>query len=272
MAYTKITDHEAQALARLAFQYQPSTNIRALVSAGASGVQTIEDVLWTLYTERLLDSAVGAQLDVLGAIVGQAREAATDDVYRARLRGRVLANRSDNTVETLLAIVRAVLNDPAAVAVFARSQPAAFTITIDDVAIDEDTALVLAGLIRDARSAGVGGSIITSTEPPEDTFAFAGPVGFLSALTAAGAATLTITGDATAFSPTGSLTLDEGTTEQEVVAYTARAGSTFTLDGVTSYDHPAGTSAVPEPDTDGDGFGDDTTPGVGGVLAGVYEA
>lgn len=271
MAYTQITDHEAEALARLAVQFESSTNLRAIVSAGAESVQTAEDVLWQLYSERLLDGAVGEQLDAIGAVVGQPRESATDDQYRARLRGRILANRSDNTVETLLSIVRAVLGDTVA-ATFAARAPAAFTIDVAG-AVTADDAEVLAGLISDARAAGVGGQLITSTSPDADTFAFQDPVGFLSALTGSGALTLVITGDATAFPASGSLLIDENQAASEVVSYTSRTGSTFTLVGTTANAHVqyASVRASP-PSTDGLGFGDSSDPAEGGVLAGVLSA
>ena len=271
MAYTQETDHVSSALARLAVQFEEATNLRAIVSAGVGSVQTAEDVLWELYSERLLSGAVGDQLDAIGAVVGQARESATDDQYRARLRGRILANRSDNSIETLLAIVRAVLGDTVA-ATFATRAPAAFTIDVAGT-VTADDASVLAGLIADARAAGVGGQLITSTSPDADTFAFQDPVGFIAALTGSGAATLVITGDATAFPASGSLLIDENQAASEVVSYTSRTGSTFTLVGTTANAHVqyASVRASP-PSTDGLGFGDSSDPAEGGVLASVLSA
>lgn len=269
MAYTQITDHDAQALARLAFQFESSTNLRAVISAGAASVQTAEDVLWALYNERLLDGAEGAQLDAIGAVIGQAREAATDDQYRARLRGRILANRSDNSVETLLSIVRAVLG-VAVVATLTQYQPAAFVIDVSGEVSDDD-AEVLAGLIADARAAGIGAGLIYATEPDDEAFTFAGPVGFLSAATLAGVSALTITGDATEFPASGALLVGEGTANVENVSYVSRVGSVFTLAGPTANAHAQYDAIVVAPTTQ-QGFGDSTNPATGGVFAGVLAA
>lgn len=271
MAYTQITDHDAQALARLAAQFESSTNLRALVSVGAAGAQDAEDVLWALYTERLLSDAEGEQLDNLGAIVGQPRDTATDDQYRARLAGRILANRSDNTVETLLSIVRAVLGSTVE-ATLTQYQPAAFEIDVSGE-VSADDAEVLAGLIADARAAGVNGRLISSTEPDADTFTTQDPIGFVSTTILAGVGTITITGDATTFPISGQLILDEDTGDSETVTYTSRTGSTFTLSGVTAngHDQYATVRATPAV-TDGKGFGSDSDPAEGGVFAGVLAA
>lgn len=271
MAYTEITDHDALALARLAVQFAESTNLRALVTVSANGVQTAEDVFWALYSERLLTGAVGAQLDSLGAVVGQPRESATDDQYRARIAGRILANRSNNGVEVLLAIVRAVLGSTVE-ATFTAYPPASFVIDVAG-AVTADDAEVLAGLIRDARAAGIGASLVTSTSPDAETLAFQDPVGFLAALTGAGASTLVIAGDATVFPASGTLLIDENLGASESKAYTSRTGSTFTLTGTTANAHAAGASVrMTPPVTDGLGFGDSGDPAEGGDFAGVLSA
>jgi hypothetical protein len=271
MPLAHVTDHEAQALARLAQQFESSTNLRALVSAGAGSVQTAEDVLWALFTERLLDGAAGAQLDNLGAVVGQLREASTDDQYRARIRGRILANRSDNSVEAILGIVRAVLDDPNAFATLTQYAPAAFLVEVTDDAIDTDTATALAALIRVARAAGVGAGLITSGLAPDATFTFADPVAFLNANTASGAATLVASGSVGHFPATGFLRVGEGTAVGEEIEYSSRAGSTFTLVGTTFDAHEAGDSLALVP-TSEMGFGDEADGSVGGALAGILPA
>jgi len=71
--------------------------------AGPTGVQSVEDVAWQLYTERGLEAiedggpAEGVQLDTIGKIVGQERLAAfvADVDYRVALRLRIAANRSN---------------------------------------------------------------------------------------------------------------------------------------------------------------------------------
>lgn len=269
MAYTQITGHDAQALARLAQQFAESTNLRLLVSVSATSVQTAEDVLWALYSERLLTSAVGEQLDNLGAIVGQAREAATDDQYRARLAGRILANRSDNGIDTLLAIVRAVLGSTVQ-ATLTSYPPAAFEL---DVAgpVTADDAEVLAGLIADARAAGVGARLITNEDPDDEAFTFEEPVDFLDSSILAGEAVITVLNDAEAFPLTGTLRIGEGTVNEEDVVYTSRAGIEFDLSGVTGNAHSMNDAVALVPTTE-QGFGDDAVPATGGTFASALSA
>ena len=271
MAFAQITDHEVQALARLAVQYADAPRVRALVSAGASAVQTAEDVLWQLFTGRLLDSATGTQLDNLGAVVGQSRGGGTEAQFKALIRGRILANRSDNTPEALLGIVRAVLDDVSVVATLTRYAPASFVIDVSGP-VSALIAKTLASMLADARAAGVGGSLVTSTEVAAETFAFGFPCDFLTALTGAGAGTLVVAGDAELFPASGTLRIDEGTLVAEDRAYTSREGSTFTLTGVTANAHPANASVSPVSDTSGAGFGDSTDPLTGGVFAGTLTA
>lgn len=270
MAYTQITDHEAQALARLAAQFEEATNLRALVSVGAAGAQDGEDVLWALYTERLLDASVGAQLDNLGAVVGQPRDAATDDQYRARIAGRILANRSNNTVETLLSIVRAVLGSTVQ-ATLTQYPPAAFAIDVSG-AVSEDDADALADLIGDARAAGVGSQLITSTSPDDETLTFEAPVCFLDQSILAGEGVLTVDGDETAFPLSGTLRIGEGTANEEDVVYVSRGGGEFELDGLTVNAHALGDAVVVLPTGTRHSLGDDAVPATGGVFAGVLEA
>lgn len=271
MALTHVTDHEEQALARLVLQYADKTNVRALVGVGGASVQTAEDVLWQLYSQRLLEDAVGAQLDNLGAVVGQAREASTDDQYRARIRGRILANRSSNSTETMIAIAAAVVNDPDLVARVTTYAPAAFELWLDGVSVTDDTADALGDLIRAARAAGIGARVIYSTEPASDTFTCEPVVGFLDAAILSGETELVLQSDADAFPAAGTVKIGEGTATEENVTYSHRLGNVLYLTGSTASAHAENDAVRPSPTT-GKGFGDDGDPAEGGVFAGVIAA
>jgi hypothetical protein len=103
--------HNRVALDLLPGQFQNSTNLRALVTAlvdGDTGVQSLEDTLWDLYTLRWLWLAEGRQLDGIGDILGEPRSGTTpDDEYRARLYVRIVSNTSQGTPDEILALADA---------------------------------------------------------------------------------------------------------------------------------------------------------------------
>jgi len=109
---TQQTDHVGEARDRLPGQFANATNLKLLISAlvGPSnpttwGIQELENVLYQLITEMWLDDADGAQLDVLGVILGRSRLEASDDEYSDRLRLQIVINTSKGLPETLIAIV-----------------------------------------------------------------------------------------------------------------------------------------------------------------------
>lgn len=104
-----VTTHAADAVARLLEQFRAGTTMPALVRAFANQAQAAEDALWDVLVLRQLASATGAQLDVLGRVLGQPREGRADADYVLWLRARMLLNLGSGRPEDLLAIFRAVV-------------------------------------------------------------------------------------------------------------------------------------------------------------------
>ena len=90
-------DHTSLALARLASQFAESPKLRALLAQLVGPLEVVETEADNLRDERWIDTAVGAQLDGLGTIVGEGREGRNDDDYREALRFRVFINVSKGT-------------------------------------------------------------------------------------------------------------------------------------------------------------------------------
>ncbi len=109
MALAKITTHAADAVARLLEQFRTGTTMPALVRAFANQAQAAEDALWGVLVLRRLSNATGAQLDVLGRVLGQPREGRADANYVLWLRARMLLNLGSGRPEDLLAIFSAVV-------------------------------------------------------------------------------------------------------------------------------------------------------------------
>lgn len=67
-------DHEAQAVSRLLTQFREAPNLQGYIKALMSEANPIECALIDTLAGRSINTAIGAQLDVLGVIVGQQRE------------------------------------------------------------------------------------------------------------------------------------------------------------------------------------------------------
>lgn len=146
-----------------------ATKVQQLVEALATPSQEVEDTLIQLLTERAVDTAIGAQLDLLGKLVGEKRQGAADEDYRRRVRARISANRSEGTVEDIILVARQTLGDPTKVTVHLQP-PAAVVVRILNDAVTDATAAILAALLRDAAAGGVRIILESSSTPPGTTF------------------------------------------------------------------------------------------------------
>lgn len=94
----------AAALELLLSAFDDADTLRALLCSYVTRIDAIETALLQVHYNRWLDTAAGAQLDVLGRILKEPRNGASDTVYRRGLRSRVLANSSNGKIEELLLI------------------------------------------------------------------------------------------------------------------------------------------------------------------------
>lgn len=90
-------DYEAIAASRLTGQFDKSTKLQALIREVVAPLGALESVADLLVSDRWIDTAVGAQLDGCGEIVGEQRSGRTDEAYRIALRFRVFINVSKAT-------------------------------------------------------------------------------------------------------------------------------------------------------------------------------
>ena len=66
-------DHKVQAKSRIITEYRESTNLINYINTILNQSQDLEDAFYDLLINRWLDTAEGAQLDILGRILGQPR-------------------------------------------------------------------------------------------------------------------------------------------------------------------------------------------------------
>jgi len=99
-------DHNALGYARLLWQYRgDQPRLQAFLDAHLDDVQSLEDVGMDVLVGRWPLTAIGAQLDVLGKIVGQGRGSFGDDQYRLFILARILVNKSNGRTEELMNIL-----------------------------------------------------------------------------------------------------------------------------------------------------------------------
>ena len=93
---TIITDHEARAFARFFEQWKSKPNMEGVIRSLVGGYPEMETMFFDLMNKTLnIELAEGAQLDVIGEIVGQERLGFADDFYRILIRVRIGINVSE---------------------------------------------------------------------------------------------------------------------------------------------------------------------------------
>ena len=87
---------------RLTNQFTEKPLIKALVCAMLTPIGVSETVTNQLKNERWIRTAIGAQLDGCGYIVGESRKGRDDDEYRKWILFKVFVNTSNATPENLI--------------------------------------------------------------------------------------------------------------------------------------------------------------------------
>lgn len=104
------TQHEDEAAGRLTGQFQNLPKIDGFVRAFAHQYQLEEDAIWQLFSQRSLATAVGSQLDMVGAVVNLDRRGRNDADYRLAIYGQIAINTSQGTPEDLIGIFNLLTN------------------------------------------------------------------------------------------------------------------------------------------------------------------
>lgn len=113
----QITNQFERALALLVSQFRGQkpdgslTNLQKLIKVLVIPFQQLEDVKWQLKTERWLSTAIGAQLDEIGVILGLPRIIGeSDEDYRERLQFQIFINSTSGTPEQVMSVLRFLTN------------------------------------------------------------------------------------------------------------------------------------------------------------------
>jgi len=90
-------DHIARGLSRMPSQFQDKTRVMQFISVFLEEMQEIEDCIEDIIVQKDINNAVGAQLDILGNIVGAARNGQSDTDYRQSIILQRAINASKGT-------------------------------------------------------------------------------------------------------------------------------------------------------------------------------
>lgn len=160
---------------RLAQYIRGKPNMEAVLDAHGLSAEALAEAFTQLDTDRLTDNAFGAQLDLLGEIVGQPREGLSDDEYRPRLQAKILLNRCSGTVEEILTIFELIAPD-GTVLKLEEYFPASLALVLYGVVLTDTEAVSFSKILNKARAAGVGSRLQWSAQLPAATFTFDGTV------------------------------------------------------------------------------------------------
>lgn len=109
-----VEDHVAEGVDRLLQILRDMPRMEALLSIYLEQVNELEAAFLELYTDVLdIDVATGAQLDVLGALVGRPRAGLSDTRYRLFIRAQMIVNDSDGNTDDILRVLDLLVVDEA---------------------------------------------------------------------------------------------------------------------------------------------------------------
>jgi hypothetical protein len=221
VSISQILDHADRAKARLTSLWAGKPNLEALLDVFSAQVQDLEDALWGVYADRALATATGAQLDVLGSILGQPRTSANDDEYRAVLLARIAALISDGAVEQLVRVVRLLASTATSIE-FMDEPPAGFCIRVHGFIFTAFLAALTARYIKRARGGGIGACL--TYEASAGPY-FSHSIGaYVDGVLTTGADEIFVLAGVGALDQFpvygGTIRLDEGTPDEENLVYT----------------------------------------------------
>lgn len=150
-------------------------NIEQLLGAILAPAQDVENALQQMALYRFVDTAEGAQLDIIGRIVGQEREGLTDTDYRRYIRARIAANNSNGTIEDVLTVAFLVVYDNTLDYIVDNQGVACLVLRIENGTLTDNLANILIKFLGNTVSAGVRVILEYSTVAPAQWFVWDTP-------------------------------------------------------------------------------------------------
>ena len=169
---TEITDYVARARARVLHQYKEKPSLVAFIGELALTVQAIETALFDVIEQTTIGTSTGAWLDRLGDLVGEERGGEGDVLYRRYILARVQANTSEGTFEDIIAVITAWWGSAFPVLILTEPGRGNILVNLDSPDVDQARVDRLVKLLRDTRSAAVGGQVLYQFQASTKIFQF----------------------------------------------------------------------------------------------------
>lgn len=168
MALTVVKDHEEQGVALLLDQFKNKPRLEAWLRIYLRQVQLLDDATYDVMIARMIDLATGAQLDLIGKIVGERRLGRTDTEFRVFIYVRIQANRSAGTTPELLKIIE-LLSSPTP-AHYDEYYPASILLEFAELTPRDPRTIYHA--VQGARAGGVRLNFVVPTTTPDLQFLY----------------------------------------------------------------------------------------------------
>lgn len=169
---TEITDFAARAKAKMLAQYRERPKLAAFVGELAARAQDLEAALFDVLEQTAVGTAVGIWLDRLGGVVGEERGGEGDTLFRQYVQARVKANRSEGTLEDVIAVITAWYGSAFPTLLLTEPGRANLLVELSSPAVTATQVARLARLLKDTRAAGVGTQMLWQAQADADTFTF----------------------------------------------------------------------------------------------------
>ncbi len=253
MAVVNVPDWPARLRAKIYTQFAQSNWAVPTANAIGAGAQSLQNLLVAMLSLWSIDTITndptspaygvgrGVQLDRIGRLVGQPRSGADDDHYRYYLRAKIRANKSNGSPDDLIAVFKAMLG-ATELPFYQPGSNASFILRLS-TPMTEAVAAIALYFLRIAKQAGVR-ALLETQELADSLMFYTAQATYLTSIASPGDATIDVA-DASAF-PTGggSVIIDQGTPDEETVAYSHRGGDTLYIPGTVANNHPNGAAVT----------------------------
>lgn len=159
----------ARALGRLTSAFRNQPNIKAVTAAMLTGFPELEALFWQIINQRIISNLVIAvaasqptydQIDIIGGLVGEAREGRVDAAYLPAVQLRIRVNRSKGRSEDIIQIANLISPGAAQYAEYPIMSWVASIWNIVGVSVG-----TVASLLGQAKATGSYGALEYSTWP-----------------------------------------------------------------------------------------------------------
>ncbi|KKM13409.1 hypothetical protein LCGC14_1716540 [marine sediment metagenome] len=170
MAIVEKTTHTRDAQGNLISQFKGKTDLDFYIASFTDSLAELEGVLFDIFENTLTISATtGANLDVLGELVGVEREGRTDSLYAMRIAAQILLNIGSGTIEDIIAIIDSMTGGSNVIEVTEPLFPAFFEVETLNI-LTAGLGAEVGALVASAKPAAVGGQFSFFESAPPFTF------------------------------------------------------------------------------------------------------